>query len=145
MLVFMFSLVTMEKIRIDGFHGDYLKISFFEGPDIVAGFTECSGCHQGFFCASARDCLNICGFGQICVLCLKVPGHQSGVTLCLSFLLGFYLSGLSSFQSPRSFYFLLSFLPSSLPPFFPFLTKQTKKETPFVLWKFSSQHKKWRE
>lgn len=48
MLVFMFSLVTMEKIRIDGFHGDYLKISFFEGPDIVAGFTECLGAIRAF-------------------------------------------------------------------------------------------------
>lgn len=31
-----------KKIRIDGFHGDYLTISFFEGPDIAAGFAEYS-------------------------------------------------------------------------------------------------------
>lgn len=33
--VFMFSVVTMGKIRIDGFHGDYLKISFPEGPMLL--------------------------------------------------------------------------------------------------------------
>lgn len=55
MCVFMFSLVTMEKIRIDGFHGDYLKISFFEGPDIAAGFTECSWCHWGFLYGRAKS------------------------------------------------------------------------------------------
>lgn len=33
MLVFMFLLVTMEKIRIDGFHGDYLTVGCFEGLD----------------------------------------------------------------------------------------------------------------
>lgn len=58
MLVFMFSLVTMEKIRIDGFHGDHLKISFFEGLDMAAGFTECSGCHQGFRVAVPEAGLN---------------------------------------------------------------------------------------
>ena len=54
MLVFMFSLVTMEKIRIDGFHGDYLKISFFEVLDTAAGFTECCWCSWGFLCGSAK-------------------------------------------------------------------------------------------
>lgn len=45
--VYILSPVAMESIRIDGFHGDYLKISFFEGLDIAAEFTECSGCHWG--------------------------------------------------------------------------------------------------
>lgn len=40
MLLFMFSLVTMETIRIDGCHGDYLKISFPAGGDIATGLMD---------------------------------------------------------------------------------------------------------
>lgn len=70
----------MEKIRIDGFHGDYLKISFSEGPDIAAGSLDALGATGSFFVAEPRAALSTAGFGQTCLLYLKRLGRQVGVT-----------------------------------------------------------------
>lgn len=54
--MFMFLLVTMEKTRIDGFHGDYLKISFFDSPDVAAGSLDALSAIKRLLCDSAKGC-----------------------------------------------------------------------------------------
>lgn len=101
----MFSLVTMEKIRIEGFHGDYLKISFFEGPGIAAGSLDAPGTIRGFL-----------GVFSVAVPSDLPPGLEkartlSGVTLRLSFSWGpVCLASVSSAahsDGPGSFLLLL--------------------------------------
>lgn len=54
--VFMFLLVTMETIRIDGFHGDYLKISFFDSPDVAAASLDALSAIRRLLCGNANGC-----------------------------------------------------------------------------------------
>lgn len=49
--MFMFLLVTMakrKKIRIDGFHGDYLTVTFPEGLDTAVGSVNTVTAVRGF-------------------------------------------------------------------------------------------------
>lgn len=91
MLVFMFSLVTMEKIRIDGFHGDYLKIRVsLKVWTLLQGSQNACGAPGGFLYGIAK------GWSEHSWIQTDLPLGFVSARILVGFFLGSHSPGLSS-------------------------------------------------
>lgn len=98
--VFMFSVVTMGKVRIDGFHGDYLKISFLKVRRCCR-LRGCSQCRRGLPRGRAEGSSDRSRIQTNLPPARTLSRGWGRPTLCPSFLLGSHSPGLHSTAHSR--------------------------------------------